>query len=64
MPPASDEARLLLARMKLAYGLHLEAGFDLHALLDETVAPPVRNRAWYELARATTTTDQQNLPEN
>ncbi len=51
LPPSSDEARLLLARMKLAYGMHLEAGFDLHALLDEGVPPAVRNRAWYELAR-------------
>ena len=49
--PSSDDARLLLARMKLAYGMHLEAGFDLHALLDEGVPPLVRNRAWYELAR-------------
>jgi tetratricopeptide (TPR) repeat protein len=51
MPPASDDARLLLARMKLAYGLHVEAGFDFHALLGEDVPAPVRNRAWYELAR-------------
>ena len=46
------DARLLLARMKLAYGLHIEAGFDFHALLDETLPDEVRNRAWYELARA------------
>ncbi|MEH6636211.1 MAG: tetratricopeptide repeat protein [Halioglobus sp.] len=52
LPPSSEEARLLLARMKLAYGMHLEAGFELHALLGETVPPAVRNRAWYELARA------------
>ena len=52
LPPSSDDARLLLARMKLAYGMHLEAGFDLHALLGEGVPPILRNRAWYELARA------------
>lgn len=51
LPPASDDARLLLARMKLAYGLHVEAGFDFHALLGEDVPDAVRNRAWYELAR-------------
>jgi tetratricopeptide (TPR) repeat protein len=51
MPPSSDDARLLLARMKLAYGLHIEAGFDFHALLGDDVPAPVRNRAWYELAR-------------
>jgi hypothetical protein len=51
LPPSSDAARLLLARMKLAYGMHLEAGFDMHALLGDAVAPAVRNRAWFELAR-------------
>lgn len=48
--PVSAEAKLLLARLKLAYGMHLEASFDLHALLGEDVPPPVKNRAWYELA--------------
>ena len=51
LPPASDDARLLLARLKLAYGLHVEAGFDFHALLGKDVPEPVSNRAWYELAR-------------
>lgn len=51
-PSSSGEAALLLARMKLAYGMHLEAGFDLHALLGEDVPPPSRNRAWYDLGRA------------
>lgn len=49
--PATVDARLLLARMKLAYGLHVEAGFDFHALLDESLPDDVRNRAWYELAQ-------------
>jgi tetratricopeptide (TPR) repeat protein len=52
LPPSSDPARLLLARMKLAYGMHLEAGFDLHALPGDTLSETARNRAWYELARA------------
>ena len=52
LPSSGDDARLLLAQMKLAYGMHLEAGFDLHALLGKDVPPAVRNRAWYELARA------------
>ncbi|MGB5338437.1 MAG: tetratricopeptide repeat protein [Gammaproteobacteria bacterium] len=47
----STDARLLLARMKLAYGLHVDAGFDFHALLGADVPDAVRNRAWYELAR-------------
>jgi tetratricopeptide (TPR) repeat protein len=51
LSPSSADARLLLARMKLAYGLHIEAGFDFHALLGEDVPEAVRNRAWYELAR-------------
>lgn len=51
-PSSSQEAKLLLARMKLAFGLHLEAGFDLHALSGEGVPRADRNRAWYELARA------------
>jgi tetratricopeptide (TPR) repeat protein len=51
LPQSSAKARLLLARMKLAYGLHVEAGFDFHALLGEDVPETVRNRAWYELAR-------------
>jgi tetratricopeptide (TPR) repeat protein len=51
LSPSAVDARLLLARMKLAYGLHVEAGFDFHALLDEDVPDDVRNTAWYELAR-------------
>ena len=51
LPPSSRDARLLLARMKLAYGLYVEAGFDFHALLGKDVPEVVRNRAWYELAR-------------
>ena len=51
LPSSSDNARLLLAKMKLAYGLHIEAGFDFHALLGEDVPDAVRNRAWFELAR-------------
>jgi len=50
LSPSSDDARLLLARMKLAYGLHVEAGFNFHALLGKGVPAVVRNRAWYELA--------------
>ena len=52
LPPSSEDARILMARMKLAFGMHLEAGFELHALLGEDIPPAVRNRAWYELARA------------
>ena len=44
LPPSSEAAGLLLAQMKLAYGMHLEAGFDMHALLGESVPAEVRNR--------------------
>lgn len=54
LPQSSTDTRLTLARMKLAYGLHIEAGFDFHALLGEYVPEAVRNRAWYELARTFT----------
>ena len=56
LPHSSQSTRLLLARMKLAYGMHLEAGFDLHALPSgEVTATTIEtNRAWYELARAFT----------
>lgn len=52
LPSSPENARLLLARMKLAYGMHLEAGFDLHALPDSGTTTPEKNRAWYELGRA------------
>ncbi|MEH6569072.1 MAG: tetratricopeptide repeat protein [Halioglobus sp.] len=51
-PARSWETRLLLARTKLAYGMHLEAGLEFHAILGEDVPAPQRNRAWYELARS------------
>jgi predicted Zn-dependent protease len=51
LPPVSDETKVLLARLKLAYGLDVEAGFALHDLQAEGLPGPVSNRAWYELAR-------------
>jgi tetratricopeptide (TPR) repeat protein len=47
----SSDTRLLLAKLKLAYGMHIDAGFDFHALLGADVSDEVRNRAWYDLAR-------------
>lgn len=54
-PLAREQAadvRLLLARLKLAYGMTLEAGFDFHALLGDQVGEEERNGAWHELAMA------------
>jgi tetratricopeptide (TPR) repeat protein len=52
LPPSSKDTGILLARLKLAYGLDIDAAFDFHALLDENVPDTVRNRAWHELAKA------------
>jgi tetratricopeptide (TPR) repeat protein len=52
LPPSHGDAGLLLARLKLAYGLDVDAAFEFHALLDEQVPDAARNRAWYELAKA------------
>lgn len=51
-PKQAAAVRLLLARLKLAYGMTLEAGFDFHALLDDRVSEEERNGAWHELAMA------------
>lgn len=48
----STDTGILLARLKLAYGLDIDAAFDFHALLNEKVPDRIRNRAWYELAKA------------
>jgi len=52
LPASSTDTRILLARLKLAYGLDVDAAFDFHALLDDNVSDTVRNRAWYELAKS------------
>lgn len=52
LPSSPEDAKLLMARMKLAYGMHLEAGFELHALPDNARLAAQRNRAWYELGKA------------
>jgi hypothetical protein len=46
----SDEERLQLARLKLEFGLDVEAGFDLYALESNAVSSQERSSAWYELA--------------
>lgn len=52
LPDSSADTGILLARLKLAYGLDIDAAFDFHALLNENVPDTVRNRAWYELAKS------------
>ncbi len=47
----ADEAELLRGGMLLSYGQHKEAGEIFTALLDKGAAPPVRDRAWFYLAK-------------
>jgi hypothetical protein len=46
-----DEAELLLGGMYLSYGLHREAGRIFQRLIDAGAPPPVRDRAWFYLAK-------------
>lgn len=46
-----DEAELLLGGLYLSYGLHQEAGRIFQALIDTGAAPPIRDRAWFYLAK-------------
>ena len=47
----ADEAELLRGGMLLSYGLHHEAGDIFASLLDKGAAAPVRDRAWFYLAK-------------
>ena len=46
-----DEAELLLGGMYLSYGLHCEAGEIFQRLIDAGAPPPIRDRAWFYLAK-------------
>jgi len=47
----ADEAELLRGGMLLSYGMHKEAGEVFAQLIDKGAAPPVRDRAWFYLAK-------------
>jgi hypothetical protein len=47
----ADEAEMLRGGLLLSYGLHREAGDVFAALVGRPVAPSVRDRAWFHLAR-------------
>ena len=51
VPHHSDEAELLRGGMLLSYGLDQEAGRIFQALIDAGAPPPVRDRAWFYLAK-------------
>ncbi len=47
----ADEAELLLGGMYLSYGHHLEAAAIFERMLAEGVAPDIRDRTWFFLAK-------------
>ncbi|MGI9234412.1 MAG: tetratricopeptide repeat protein [Woeseiaceae bacterium] len=47
----ADESELLLGGMYLSYGHHLEAAEIFERLLAENVAPDIRDRTWFFLAK-------------
>lgn len=51
MPHHEDEAQLMAGSLYLDLGMHNEAGEIFARLLDNNVAPGVRNRAWLYLAQ-------------
>lgn len=51
MPHHAADAQLLAAGIYLQLGLHNEAGDRFAALLNNRVSLPVRNRAWFYLAK-------------
>jgi len=51
VPNHRDEAELLLGGLYLSLGQHVEAGRIFQALLASNAPVPVRNRAWYYLAK-------------
>jgi hypothetical protein len=46
-----DEAELLRGGLYLSYGLHTEAGRIFQQLIDQGAPQPVRDRAWFYLAK-------------
>jgi len=51
MPHHADEAEILRGGLLLSYGLHREAGEIFAQLIEKGAAPPVRDRAWFYLAK-------------
>jgi hypothetical protein len=51
MAPHADEAEILRGGLFLSYGLHREAGEVFAGLIERGAAQPVRDRAWFYLAK-------------
>jgi len=47
----ADEAEVLRGGMLLSYGMHREAGEVFARLIEQGAPPPVRDRAWFYLAK-------------
>jgi hypothetical protein len=47
----ADEAEVLRGGLLLSYGMHKEAGDIFALLIEKGAAPPVRDRAWFFLAK-------------
>ncbi len=51
VPHHADEAEVMRGGMLLSYGLHRQAGKIFETLIERGAAPPVRDRAWFYLAK-------------
>jgi len=51
MSPHDDEAEILRGGLYLSYGMHREAGQVFASLIERGAPPPVRDRAWFYLAK-------------
>jgi hypothetical protein len=49
--PHDPQAEVLRGGLLLSYGLHQEAGQVFARLIESSAPPPVRDRAWYHLAK-------------
>jgi hypothetical protein len=47
----ADEAEVLRGGLLLSYGMHREAGQIFAQLIEKNASPPVRDRAWFYLAK-------------
>jgi hypothetical protein len=51
VPQHADESEVLRGGLLLSYGLHIEAGEIFARLIEQGAPPPVRDRAWFYLAK-------------
>jgi hypothetical protein len=51
VPSHTDDAEILRGGLFLSYGLHKEAGEIFAQLIERNAPPPIRDRAWFYLAK-------------